>query len=391
MIGILSRIFIRGNGRKDYKNPAVRKAYGTLCGLFGIFLNICLFAGKYVAGAISGSIAIMADAFNNLSDAGSSIVTLIGFWYAGKRPDEDHPFGHNRFEYISGLVVAMVIILMGFELAKSSLEKIIRPTEVDTGILAMVIMAVSIGVKGYMWFYNTRIGRKIDSAAMRATALDSLSDCVATAVVLIAMTVMKLTGVNIDGIAGIFVAMFILYTGYSAAKETISPLLGKQPDAEFVQEIRRIVLSHRQITGIHDLIVHDYGPGRVMISLHAETPGNQDIFAIHDVIDTIERELAEELGCSAVIHMDPVSNCDEGQLALKNAVTEFVKTVDHRIRIHDFRVMHCDGRAGISFDVGVPFDVRLSDADIKERIAAFVEAQGSGYEAAITVDRTNME
>lgn len=391
MISILSRIFIRGNGRRDYKNPAVRKAYGTLCGLFGIFLNICLFAGKYVAGAMSGSIAIMADAFNNLSDAGSSIVTLIGFWYAGKKPDEDHPFGHSRFEYISGLVVAMVIILMGFELAKSSFEKIIRPTEVDTGIIAMVIMAVSICVKGYMWFYNTRIGRKIDSAAMRATALDSLSDCVATAVVLIAMAVMKFTGVNIDGIAGIFVAMFILYTGYSAAKETISPLLGKQPDAEFVQEIRQIVLSHRQITGIHDLIVHDYGPGRVMISLHAETPGNQDIFAVHDVIDTIERELADKLGCSAVIHMDPVSNCDEGQLALKNAVTEFVKTIDKRIRIHDFRIMHCDGRAGISFDVEVPFDVRLSDGDIKERIAAFVAAQSSGYKAAINIDRTNME
>ena len=276
----------------------------------GICLNALLFAGKFLAGTLSGSIAVTADAFNNLSDAGSSFVTLVGFQLAGQKPDSQHPFGHGRMEYVSGLAVAVLILLMGVELGKSSIDKILRPEPVDSSPLVFAILCASILVKLYMFLYNRRLGKKLGSPAMEATAMDSLSDSAATAAVLLATVIGHFTDLLIDGWCGVLVAAFILWSGVGAVKDTLDPLLGTPPTHELVQRIRDLVMEHTTILGIHDLIVHDYGPGRVMISLHAEVPANEDVLALHDEIDNVEKELQEKLGCAAVIHMDPVVTDD---------------------------------------------------------------------------------
>lgn len=383
MITILSNIFI-----KNKEDSASRKIYGTLCSIVGIFLNVCLFAGKYFAGIISGSVAITADAFNNLSDAGSSFITLVGFLFAGKEPDPDHPFGHGRFEYISGFVVSLAILLMGFELLKSSIGKILHPQAVDTSTLAMGILLVSIAVKLYMAFYNHTVGKKIDSAAMEATAADSLSDSVATAVVFIAMLVMRFAGINIDGICGVLVALFILYAGISAAKDTLNPLLGLAPDKEFVQQIEEIVTAHKEVTGIHDLVVHDYGPGRCMISLHAEVPGDENIFDLHDAIDRIERELHEKLGCEAVIHMDPVETNNAEITRMKEIVTKTVKQIDPKMSIHDFRMVSGPTHTNLIFDAVVPFGLRMSKEEVQQNIEHLVEELDGNYFAVVQIDQS---
>ena len=295
MISLLSKIFIKN--RDDVTDSAVRKAYGSLCSALGIVLNVLLFAGKYIAGAVSGSIAITADAFNNLSDAGSSAISLVGFHLSSKKPDLDHPFGHGRLEYISGLCVAALILVMGVELLISSVQKIITPEPVEIGLLPAAILIVSIAVKVYMSAYNRSVGKKISSSAMLATATDSLSDSIATTVVLISMGVSYLFDVNIDGYAGVLVALFILWAGIGVARDTLSPLLGQAPDPGLVQRIEDIVMGREEIIGMHDLVVHDYGPGRLMISLHAEVDGRGDIFELHDAVDVVERTLAQELGC----------------------------------------------------------------------------------------------
>lgn len=382
MITILSNIFMKGK-----EGAARRKAYGTLCSIVGILFNICLFAGKYFAGVISGSVAITADAFNNLSDAGSSFITLVGFLFAGKKPDPDHPFGHGRFEYISGFVVSIAILLMGFELLKTSIVKIIHPEPVDTSLVAMGILIASIFVKMYMAFYNYSIGRKIDSAAMRATGADSLSDTVATTVVLIAMLVMRFTGANIDGICGVFVAFFILYAGFSAAKDTLDPLLGLAPEKEVVEQIEKIVLAHDEVKGIHDLVVHDYGPGRLMISLHAEVPGNHDIFEIHDTIDHIERELNEKLCCESVIHMDPIETDNEEVAKMKSIVAEKVKEIDEQMTIHDFRMVSGPTHTNLIFDAVMPFGLKMSREEVKKKIEDIVENMDGDYSAVVQIDQ----
>ena len=308
MISLLARLFIKPDPARE--EPETRRAYGVLCGIVGICLNVLLFAGKFLAGTLSGSIAITADAFNNLSDAGSSFVTLVGFQLAGQKPDSEHPFGHGRMEYVSGLAVSVLILLMGLELGKTSIEKILHPEPVDSSPLIFAILCASILVKLYMFLYNRRLGKKLASPAMEATAMDSLSDSVATAAVLIATLVGRFTGLEIDGWCGVLVAAFILWSGINAVRDTLDPLLGTPPTHEFVQRIRDLVMAHSTILGIHDLIVHDYGPGRVMISLHAEVPANEDVLALHDEIDNVEKELREKLGCDAVIHMDPVVTDD---------------------------------------------------------------------------------
>ena len=383
MVTILAKLLI-----KETEGAHMRKRYGTLCSIVGIFLNICLFFGKYFAGVISGSVAITADAFNNLSDAGSSFITLVGFLFAGKKADPDHPFGHGRFEYISGFIVSIAILFMGFELLKSSVGKILHPEQVDTSLIAMGILIVSILVKMYMAFYNHSIGKKIDSAAMRATAMDSLSDTVATTVVLIGMFVMRFTGVNIDGICGVFVALFILYAGYSAAKDTLDPLLGLAPEKEFVEQIEQIVMAHEEVQGIHDLIVHDYGPGRLMISLHAEVPGDRDIFAVHDTIDCIERELKKKLSCEAVIHMDPMEMNNEEVKKMKCIIAEKIKIIDQRITIHDFRMVSGPTHTNLIFDAVVPYEVRLSEEEIKKQIEDMVKKLEGKYYAVVEIDRS---
>ena len=364
------------------EDPVVRRGYGVLCGVVGICLNVLLFLGKFLAGTVSGSIAITADAFNNLSDAGSSVVTLLGFKLAAQEPDRQHPFGHGRMEYISGLVVAMLILLMGIELLQSSISKILHPEEVSFSILALVILAVSIAVKFYMSLYNRAVGKRIDSAAMLATATDSRSDVLATTAVLASTLVGHFTSLPIDGWCGLVVAILILKGGFGAAVDTVSPLLGQPPAPELVQEVEQLVLSHREIVGIHDLVVHDYGPGRLMITLHAEVPADGDMLELHDVVDTVERELAVQMHCVATIHMDP-GVMDETTLELRRQVAELAQTVDQRITIHDFRMVPGPSHTNLIFDAIIPFDLPLDEDEVEQAIREKVRQMPGNYYAVV--------
>lgn len=385
MITLLSGLFIKN--REDIKDQKVRQAYGVLCGAVGIFLNLCLFTGKFLAGLISNSIAITADAFNNLSDAGSSIITLIGFKMAGQKPDPDHPFGHGRIEYISGLLVSVIILLMGFELLKSSAAKIIHPEELTFSPVILVILLVSILVKCYMFFYNRNLGKKLDSSAMMATGTDSLSDTLATTVVLISTLVAHFSGLAIDGWCGVAVGLFICYAGINAAKDTISPLLGQAPDPEFVTQVNHIVMAHKEVIGIHDLIVHNYGPGRVLISLHAEVPADGDILTLHDVIDTIEHELRNTLDCHAVIHMDPVQVGDRETDRLKEMVKECIAGIDPALSIHDFRIVTGPTHTNLIFDVVAPYNFPMSDNELTAEITRRIQKENPNYYTVIEVDK----
>ena len=385
MISLLAKWLIRD--RDQLHASGVRRAYGVLCGAVGIGLNLLLFLGKLLAGVFSGSIAIMADAMNNLSDAGSSVITLIGFQLAGQKPDPEHPFGHGRLEYLSGLIVSLAIILMGVELGKSSLEKIFHPEPVEFSLLAVGILAASIGVKIYMACYNRAVGKKIGSAAMKATAADSLSDCISTAVVLAAMLIGHWTGLLVDGWCGVLVALFILRTGIGAAKETVDPLLGQPPTAEFVQSVHDLVMSYDGIIGIHDLVVHDYGPGRRMLSLHAEVPASGSIVEIHDVIDRMERRLGEEMDCEAVIHMDPVDVDDARTVAMKQVVADLVGGIEDGMTIHDFRMVSGPTHTNLIFDAVLPSECKRAEKEIEEEIVRRVEALPGNYYAVVHIDR----
>ncbi|HOP10158.1 MAG TPA: cation diffusion facilitator family transporter [Oscillospiraceae bacterium] len=385
MIKLLAKIFIKDS--EDASSERVRRTYGVLCGAAGIFFNILLFAGKFIAGTMSGSIAITSDAFNNLSDAGSSGVTLLGFRLAGQKPDLQHPFGHGRFEYISGLIVSMVIVVMGFELLVSSVKKLITPETPEFSLLAIGILAASILIKLYMAFYNRRYSKMIHSPALFAAMIDSLSDCVATAVVLIATLITKFAGVNLDAIGGLLVSGFILYSGVRAGKETISPLLGEPPTRELVKHIIDLVLSHEQVTGVHDLIVHDYGPGRCMVSLHAEVPENGDMVTLHDVVDNIEHDLRNELGCLAVIHMDPISCDNENVNRLKEQIEEKLKTLGDGITTHDFRIVRGPTHTNVIFDAVIPFELNISMKEAREKITALVKSVDQNLNAVVDIDR----
>jgi cation diffusion facilitator family transporter len=360
-----------------------------LGGMVGIFLNIFLFGIKFAAGLISNSIAITADAFNNLSDAGSSVITLLGFKMAAAKPDPEHPFGHGRMEYLAGLTVSGIIILMGFELLTESAGKILHPEDTSFSFLVIAILLISILVKMYMAFYNTSLSKKIESSAMKATATDSLSDCLATTMVLVSMFIGKYTSLHVDGFFGVIVAAIIIYAGICAARDTLNPLLGQPPEKEFVDRIEELVMSQEGIVGLHDLLVHDYGPGRVMISLHAEVPANVDIMISHDIIDNTEHLLEKELSCKALIHMDPVVVDDPGVTRLKKQVVTLIRNWNPDATMHDFRVIFGSTHNNLVFDVVVPFDVDLSEKEIQQQIANLVKQQiGPTYYAAVTVDRS---
>ena len=385
MVTFLSRWLIQDYDRPE--DPEVRRKYGVLCGSVGIGLNLLLFLAKFFAGTISGSIAITADAFNNLSDAGSSLVTILGFKLAGQKPDPDHPFGHGRMEYLSGLVVAMLILLMGFELLKSSVEKIRFPEAIEFSWLSVVILLLGIAGKLYMSYYNRSVGNKINSAAMKATAADSLSDSISTAAVLIATLIAHFFSVNIDGWVGVAVACFILYAGYNAARDTIDPLLGQAPDPELVTDVEKTVLSFPPIQSIHDMIVHDYGPGRLMISLHAEVPADGDLLEMHDTIDLVEQTLREKFHCDAVIHMDPIVTHDEQVLKMRSKMHQLVQVIDKRITVHDFRMVTGPTHTNLIFDVACPFDLKQSDEEVKRQVEEIVDLLDGNYNAVVTVDR----
>ena len=385
MISLLVKLFYGEMDMSDEK--AVRRAYGTTCSGAGIGFNVLLFAGKLIAGMLSGSVAIVSDAFNNLSDAGSSIISLVGFKLSNKKSDPQHPFGHGRLEYISGLCVSFLIILMGVELGKASIEKIIEPAQVKFSLLTAAILAASILVKLYMALYNSRIGKRLNAVTMKAMAKDSLSDAVATSVVLMSMIVAKLADIAIDGYCGVVVAAFILFTGITAARDTISPLLGQKPDSEFIEEVMRIVNAHKEIIGTHDLVVHDYGPGRLMITLHAEVDASMDILVAHDAVDNIENELREKLGCSAVVHMDPIVTDDVEVNATREEIKRVVSNIDSRMTIHDFRMVPGPTHTNVIFDVAVPFDIDMDDDELRKILGARIRDVDSKLNAVIEIDK----
>ena len=385
MISLLEKILITRHD--NLTAPEIRQRYGMLCGGAGIFFNLLLFCQKFIAGLISNSIAITADAFNNLSDAGSSIITLIGFKLAGQKADPDHPFGHGRIEYISGFLVSIFILFMGYELIKTSVLKIFHPEPLDFSVLVVVILVLSVLVKGYMALYNRKIGKQLDSAAMLATATDSLSDMVSTSVVLLATLISYFTPLSIDSYCGVLVGLLILYAGYNAAKDTLNPLMGTAPDKEFVQMVEDIVMSYQPVLGIHDLIVHNYGPGRLLISLHAEVPADGDLLAMHDTIDLIEHRLHRELNCSATIHMDPVCIHDELTQSLKQVVCSILKELDPVITMHDFRMVAGPTHTNLIFDIVVPFGFRYTDEELVHIISEKVHTYNETYFTVIEVDK----
>lgn len=364
MTKLLIKLFIKNSD--DLSNNDVRSRYGNMSGAVGIFLNLCLFTAKLIAGVFSSSVSVIADAFNNLSDAGSSVVTFLGFKLASRPADKEHPFGHGRYEYVAGLGISVVILLVGIELIKSSIEKILNPeASMQITLVSACILTASVIIKLWMFFFNRYIAKKINSSALKATSLDSLSDCAATTIVLAGLAVSHFTGVRIDGWLGLAVALFIIFTGISTFRDSLSPLLGRSPDAEFVDSIKETVLSDEMVVGIHDLIVHDYGPGRIIISLHAEVPCDQDILKAHDAIDLVEKTLERKYNCLATIHMDPVASNDSYTNGLKMEIMEKITEIDETLSIHDFRVVKGDTHTNVLFDLVVPYKFKFDNDQTK--------------------------
>lgn len=386
MTNLLIKLFVKDS--KNTSDPAVRKRYGYLGAFTGIVLNILLFLGKLIAGILSGGISVIADAFNNLSDAGSSIMTFVGFKMAGMPADSEHPYGHGRMEYVSGIIISFIIMMMGFELGKSSVEKIFSPEKSEFRILAVSVLGASLLVKLWMALFNTKLGRKIDSATMKAAAADSLSDCISTSVVIICMFIQLFSGFELDAYAGIVVALFILYTGFSTFKESLTPLLGTKPKKELVEEIENTVMNYDGIVGVHDLMVHDYGVGRMVISLHAEISSKTDIMLAHELIDLIEDDLREKYRCSVTIHMDPVVVDDKKADEVKKVVLDIIKNIDSNLTIHDFRITDGVSRINVIFDLVTPFGFRYKDGELALMIKNAIAEKDGRLNAVITVERS---
>ena len=367
MTKFLIRCFVKN--ADDVKNPAVRSAYGKMAGACGIAANVLLFLGKLLAGVLSGAVSVIADAFNNLSDAASAVVTLLGFKLAEAPPDDEHPFGHGRMEYLSGLVLGVLILFAGWELGKSSVGKILHPEATTASLLALCILVAAILVKLWMAVFYKTIGTRIQSDTVLATGKDSRNDVLSTLLVLASVLVEKFTGLKIDGYVGLAVTALVLFTGISVIKESVSPLLGQAPDPEMVEEIRQMVLSYDGVVGVHDLMVHNYGPGRVIISLHAEVPADEDILKSHDVIDCIEEDMMQRFRAVACIHMDPVEVGNEAVDRLKELTLTVLGDVDTRLSMHDFRVVFGETHTNLVFDTVVPFGYK-DEATLKETVQA---------------------
>lgn len=380
---LLARLFI-----KDYKNtekPAVRSAYGKMAGLTGIVCNLLLCAGKFAAGVLSGSVSITADALNNLSDASSGVVSLIGFKLAEKSADEEHPYGHARYEYLAGFVMAVIILLIGVELLRGSVVRIIRPEEVEFGTAALVVLAVSIAVKiGMMLFYG-KTARLIGSDTLRTAAADSRNDVISTSAVLIAAAISKFASVQLDGIMGAAVALFILYSGIGLVRDAMNPLLGKAPDAELVEKIRARIMSYEGVLGTHDLMIHDYGPARKFASVHVEMAGERSLSETHEVVDKIERDFMRG-GLSMLVHLDPIvtEDCTTGKV--HRELAEIVLKIDPRLSVHDIRLVRCAERTKCVFDVVVPKGFDMPDKDLIDEISGLMKAIHPDYSCYITVD-----
>ena len=384
MTKLLLRLFI-----KDYQNtedPAVRGACGKLAGIVGIVCNLLLFAGKLLAGTLSGSVSITADAVNNLSDASSSLVTLLGFKMAERPADAEHPYGHARMEYLSGLLVAILILIIGVELGKSSIQKILHPEAVEFSVLTLCILVGSILMKLWMCLFCRKLGKRIQSTTLEATAADIRNDVITTAAVLLGCLAGHFFHWRIDGWVGALVAVFILASGWSIAKETISPLLGKQADPELVQRISRLVLSHEKILGIHDLMVHDYGPGQCFASVHAEMDMHEDPLMCHDILDDVERDAMRELRVHLVIHYDPIVTDDDELNHMRTLVQKELAAIDPQLSMHDFRMVRGPQHTNLIFDLAVPYSMSDKTAELKRRIDECVQFEDSKYYTVITFD-----
>lgn len=394
MIRLLAKWFIRG---KNAESPErVRSAYGVLSGCFGIFLNLVLFTVKLVFGLLAHAVSLQADAFNNLGDAGSSVISLFGFRLASKKPDRDHPYGHGRFEYISGMFVSIAIILMGWSLFRNALGIVLHggePAYASHFIPSVCVMVAAIAVKLYMFLYNRALAKRFDSPALRAVAFDSLSDTVATGAVLVSALITHYVKmpewVRPDAWSGLLVSLFILYTGLKSVKETTAPLLGKCPDPEFVSAIEKATLSFEGIGGVHDVIVHDYGPGRVFVSLHAEVPADADVRDIHEVIDNAEKYLSDRFRCVATIHMDPIITDDPETARLRTLAVDALLAIGPEFSIHDFRAVQGPQNKTLLFDVSVPYTYTESDEALRERIENAVAERIPGCLADVTIDRAD--
>lgn len=385
MVSALIHIFVKN--KEDIDSPKVRAAYGTVTGIVGIMLNVFLFAIKGIVGLVAGSISIVADAFNNLSDAASSIITMIGFKVASREADSEHPFGHGRSEYISGMLISVIIVYVGIELIKSSIEKIINPTGVEFSINLIIALLISVFVKLYMYTYNRNYAKKLDSPAMEATAKDSINDVFVTGLVLISALINHYLEINIDGLCGILVGLFIIKGGVDAFKDTAGMIMGHGTDPGFKDKVIEIIKNYDKILDIHDLIVHDYGPGRRMISFHAEVPAEGDIIELHDMIDNAEREISETLKAQAVIHMDPVVTGDERVNELREMAVEMASLMGEGVSIHDFRAVFGPSHTNLIFDMLLPFESEFSPEEAKEHLTSLIREKNPNYYAVITVDR----
>lgn len=365
-----------------------RAHYGRVAGWVGIICNTLLCVGKFIAGILSGSVSITADAANNLSDASSSIISLIGFRLSEKSPDEEHPYGHARYEYIAGFVVAILVIVIGVELLRSSIERIITPQPVEFSIVSVVVLGTSIIVKLGMMLFNRSMGRRIDSQTLIATAADSRNDCITTAAVLAAALVSHFTNVELDGIMGTLVAAFILYSGAGLVRDAMNPLLGKAPTPELVESIHEKILSYPGVLGTHDLIVHDYGHGRKFATVHVEMAAEENVIESHNVIDSIERDFLHDMGLNMLVHFDPVVTDRSAVSDVRQELEKIVRLIDERLTVHDLRMVSCGEYTNVFFDVVVPKDFSMSEQELREEISRFVRQKREDYRCVITVDRS---
>lgn len=385
MIKLLCKLFVKNY--QDVKDPAVRRSYGMLMSVVGIAVNLLLSSAKLVVGLLSGSISVTADALNNMSDAGTQIISLISFKISGKPADRDHPFGHARIEYVASMIVSFLVLLVGFELAKESVNKIINPSSSEFGAVTITVLCVSIAVKLWLGLAGRRVGKKIKSPVVEATAADSLSDAIATSAILASAIISRFTGFQTDAYMGVVISVIIIIAGIKILNDTKNSILGSPPDPEVIASIESITKEYDDVCGIHDMVVHNYGPGNTIASLHAEVDGSKNVYLIHDVIDNIEKRLYHELGVRATIHMDPIVVDDERVSELKELTLEAVKRIDSRLSIHDFRFVEGVTHSNLIFDVTAPFELKQSDVELADMIDASVKAINSTFSAVVTVDR----
>lgn len=386
MTKLMLKLFVKDH--ENTKSTIVREKYGLLSSVVGIILNILLFAVKFFIGTITNSIAITADAINNLADSGSNIVTLVSFKMSNRKPDKEHPFGHGRFEYIAALIVGFLVVIMGLEIIKTSIDKIMNPSEVSFSMPAVIVLCISILVKIWLAIFNRKLSKKIDSPALLAVSTDSMSDTVSTAATVACLVVSKFTNIALDGYVGIIVAGFILFAAYCILRETIGVILGKPPSKDLVEELIEYILSHDHVSGTHDLVIHSYGAANIFASIHVEIPADKDVLKMHDTIDLIEKDVLEKFGIQIVIHLDPLAVDDKQVNAMRAVVKAIVKTIDKDLKIHDFRLVSGSSHSNLIFDLVIPFDYKYSEKQLKEMIDEKVQSIDENYFAVVTVEHS---